>query len=166
MLTDLLSADLAILRRLDGATDHDDKRAAADEFVDAQLALGLTLAGAPELRWEGETIDYLYETAPLIERNLGFVEAHADDTRKLLGAALEGDEWRRACERRSAFELLRELYADSSAADALARLDLGELDERLRFVGAREGDHGADVPDGIPPTHWWWWLPGAPPAED
>lgn len=164
MLTELLDANLAALRRLDTADDYDDKRTAADEFVDGHLPLGLAIAAAPELRYDRATTDYLYATAPLVERNLSFIESHADETRRTLGLPFDGeDEWGRVCARRSAFEFVRELYAESSAAERLAAIDLGELDDRLRFVGAREGQAAAELPADLPTSHWWWWLPGDPP---
>lgn len=164
MLTELLAADQALARRLDDATDHDDKVIAAERFVDAQLALGQALARDPDLRWDGAMIDHLYATAPLIEHDLAFIARHADDTHRILGLPFEHDEWRRVVERRSAFEFLRELYADSSAGAGLGAIDLGPLDERLKFVGEREGML-TEIPDGIPTTHWWWWAPGSPPTD-
>lgn len=163
MLTDLLATAQGHLRRLDETTDHDDKVIAAERFVDAQLALGQALARDPDLRWDGATIDYLYETAPLVEHNLPFIARHADDTRRILGLPFEHDEWQRVVERRSAFEFLRELYADSSAGAGLGAIDLAELDERLKFVGEREGML-TEIPAAIPSTHWWWWAPSSPPA--
>ena len=164
MIHDLLATSLRALRRLDGSDDLDDKRAAADDVVDGHLALGLALARAPELRWEGEMTDFLYDSAPLVARNATFLAAHVDNTRRLLGLPFDGeDDWGRVCARRSAFEFLRALYEESEAADALAAIDLAEVDERLRFVGAREGQRGEGAPDDVPVTHWWWWLPGDPP---
>jgi hypothetical protein len=68
------------------------------------------------------------------------------------------------CTRRSALAFLAELYADTSLASELDRIDQAWLDGIMRD----HASHGFLPPDAIPAhmpaRHWWWWLPDDPPA--
>ena len=68
-----------------------------------------------------------------------------------------GIEWERLCVPRSAFEVLRALFAPAHP-ERLAELDMTELDELLVRWGGELFEQ-LDVPAGIPNEHWWWFRP-------
>ena len=59
---------------------------------------------------------------------------------------------------RSAFQILREDFADEDLFDDLARADLEEIDEELTDA-AEEAPPILDVPSWVPESHWWWRAP-------
>lgn len=61
------------------------------------------------------------------------------------------------CAHRSVLEYLLTRYADNPAAASIEREDIERFDAELRRkIGERGPLPAADVPAGIPASHWWW----------
>lgn len=61
------------------------------------------------------------------------------------------------CAHRSVLEYLLTEYADNPAAASIEREDIERFDAELRRkIGERGPLPAAEVPPGIPASHWWW----------
>jgi hypothetical protein len=132
----------------------DEQTAAADRFLSGLGGLGVASAGASP---QGDFVVVVARgLAPVWVGVLGFVS----QTRHLLRDTFYGEEWRIACERRTALQFMAEWFVGGPLAERLGELELDSVDELLRERGRTEGLLAADqIPEGIPRSHWWWWWP-------
>jgi hypothetical protein len=120
----------------------------------------------PPLNEEKELQDFLQESAigvacisyPLIKFQA--------DIEPLFTLDPDYDPWLEVCTRRSALEVLRELYQDTqhtSLRESLASSDPNEVfnpedvDELIEAWAISEPVSNDNIPAGIPRSHWWWW---------
>jgi hypothetical protein len=127
-------------------------------------SLGLKVEADPSLR--AAIRGFLDDTAPRLADAFMALEAFGADLsrRSETGWSDDPSQFEDLCTRRSALAFLAELYADTSLASELDRIDQAWLDGIMRD----HASHGFLPPDAIPAhmpaRHWWWWLPDDPPA--
>jgi hypothetical protein len=163
MIEKLFSEARALAERIDRATDDADVVVYLDAFITAQQPIARALDDDDALRYDPEFAAYIDACAPVLSRHRHALAEIVDDIRRPISGALEGDEWFIACQRRSAIESLRAVFADSEIADELARnLRTEALDDRMRAIGEVEGPvDPRRVPLDVPESHWWWRYPGS-----
>lgn len=118
--------------------------------LEAALARdGLDAAAAARVRREVAT-----SIAPFDGQVRAFAQIFADD------ADIDADDdvaLATHCAHRSILEYLLTEYADNPAAASIEREDIERFDAELRRkIGERGPLPAADVPAGIPASHWWW----------
>jgi hypothetical protein len=161
MIEKLFSEARVLADRCDQATDDADGVAYLSAFIAAQPPIARALDADEALRYEPAFTAYVDACAPVLSRHRHSLAEIVDDVRRPISGALEGDEWFIACERRSAIESLREVFAESDIEAELARnLDTQALDDRMRAIGEVEGPVDPKrVPRDVPERHWWWRYP-------
>lgn len=138
---------------------------AARHLLRAVYRVGLA-AGSGPARPDAEPLrSVLLRTAPLLAQGMPTLSFALHLLENRFHGTWEWD-WEIACEARSAFQFLLDLYRGTGLEASYGWLDTGEVDDQMRFRGERDGflPHDA-VPEGIPPSHWWWWAPDAPPSD-
>jgi hypothetical protein len=133
-------------------------------FLMGLFDLGLMLERDPSCR--AAIRGFLDETARLLVDPFMSLEAFGADLsrRSETGWSDDPSLFENLCTRRSALAFFAELYADTSLAPELDRIDQAWLDGIMRDHAHHGFLSREAIPADMPTRHWWWWLPDDPPA--
>jgi hypothetical protein len=137
------------------------------QFMLETLELYLALKTDYSLNSDVNFQNYLNESAIKLISRARDLDFFIADIEQALSFPFYGDEWINICYKRSSIEALKEIYKNTSFNehfDYFEKEYLEELDDTIRWKGEKERyiPHQAQIPVGIPPSHWWWY-PDPPP---
>jgi hypothetical protein len=161
-VTDAAEHLLELLRRLDAASDPGERERLGDEVMLAVYHFGRALETGEET--DASARELAAASAPLVHRVTGPLGLFARRIPERFSYGWQPEEWEDVCRARSALEFLLELYGPGETADWLrSQIEPDADDDLLRTRCPEEGlVPPAEVPPGIPRSHWWWWCPALP----
>jgi hypothetical protein len=144
----LAAAEFALLAAND--VDRKNRHEAMTRFMAAfeLLAREMTAGSA---KWEQLRSWAAHHAEPLRAADQALQEWDLETGNIFYDGGEEGAE--RALERRSRFELVRDLFRGTTAEEMLSGFDAEQVDHDLR---AQAEQCGLDPPDWVPPSHTWW----------
>lgn len=103
--------------------------------------------------------EFLATTAASLRHVWDGVVDIRDTTRQLVRELVAPVQWRQALEQRTGLQVLADWYA-AHMGELVESLRLDELDAEMRDRAQATGfAREANVPPGVPASHWWWNLP-------
>lgn len=159
-----LESMLAVMREIADAMGRDGWDAdvdRADAFVTRLFDVGCLLHVRPELRGHSIWRGFRAATAPALAANAGGLAMFSTDLHyRVYEVEVVGDEWVGISRRRSALAFLSELYAGTELEGLREKWETELLEDAMRERCKTDGFiDPADIPEGVPRSHWWWWCP-------
>jgi hypothetical protein len=136
-----------------------------DVFLSALLKLYLTVKLKPAFEEKSEYQNFLQSSAPLVARMRHYIIDFQMRIEGLFHTDPDYDPDEAACWMRSKFQAFLEMYQFTQDTDLREYLDLSaedfdpeDIDDVLEaYLRPILPAYEAEIPVGMPRSHWWWW---------
>ena len=130
------------------------------QFMDDIVDIYIALKTNPSIEEDTKFQDYIRESAIELTSCTDYIYDFIFKMEQDLCYTFYSNEWIGICWRRSAVEAIKEMYQNTCFEEHFTDLDTEEIDDHIKAKGEYEGYiPQAQIPIGIPSSHWWWWYP-------
>ena len=134
-----------------------------DDTVDIYMALKTN----PSIEEDTKFQDYIRKSAIELTSCTDYIYYFIIQMEQTLDSTFYSNEWDGICWQRSAVEAIKEMYQNTCLEEHFDDLDTEEVDDFIKQKGEYEGYiPQAQIPIGIPSSHWWWWYPEIPTTRE
>jgi hypothetical protein len=167
LLHEQIESCMNLLHRFDEAESEDEegKSSLTSLFMSALLKLYLTIKLKPAFEEKSEYQNFLQSSAPLVARMRHYIIDFQMRIESLFHTDPDYDPDEAACWMRSKFQAFLEMYQFTQDTDLREYLDLSaedfdpeDIDDVLEaYLRPILPAYEAEIPVGMPHSHWWWW---------